>query len=143
MRILGIDFGTKTIGIAVSDDTGLIGQGIGTIKRKNLQHDLRELQRKIEEYEVGKIVVGLPKNMDGTLGKSAHQVIEFIENLKKTFNIPVDSWDERLSTVEAERVLLEADMSRRKRRKVIDKIAASIILQGYLDYMNRSHSDNL
>jgi len=139
MRILGVDFGTKTIGVAVSDDMGMIGQGIGTIKRKNLQHDLGELQRKIEEYEIGKIVVGLPKNMDGSLGKSAHQVLDFIEDLKKKFKIPVDSWDERLSTVEAERVLLDADMSRRKRKKVIDKVAASIILQGYLDYINRNH----
>ena len=143
MRILGIDFGTKTIGVAVSDEMGLIGQGIGTIKRKDLQRDMRELQKKIGEYEIEKIVVGLPKNMDGSLGKSAHQVLDFIDNLKKRFKIPVESWDERLSTVEAERVLLDADISRRKRRKVVDKIAASIILQGYLDYINKNLSGNL
>lgn len=137
MRILGLDFGTKTIGVAVSDETGLIGQGIGTIKRTNLQQDLRELQKKIEQYHVEKIVIGLPKNMDGSLGNSAQLVFDFIEKLKKTFSIQVDTWDERLSTVEAERVLLDADMSRNKRKKVIDKVAATIILQGYLDYINR------
>lgn len=137
MRILGIDFGTKTIGLAVSDEIGLIGQPIGTIEHKGLQHDLQEVQAKIREYKIQKIVVGLPKNMDGSIGKSALQVLDFVENLKQAFNIPVDTWDERLSTVEAERVLLDADMSRRKRKKVIDKVAASIILQGYLDYINR------
>jgi putative Holliday junction resolvase len=137
MRILGLDFGTKTIGVAVSDETGLIGQGVGTIKRTNLQQDLRELQKKIEQYHVEKIVIGLPKNMDGSLGNSAQLVFDFIEKLKKTFSIQVDTWDERLSTVEAERVLLDADMSRNKRKKVIDKVAATIILQGYLDYINR------
>ena len=137
MRILGLDFGTKTIGVAVSDETGLIGQGVGTIKRTNLQQDLRELQKKIERYHVEKIVIGLPKNMDGSLGNSAQLVFDFIEKLKKTFSIQVDTWDERLSTVEAERVLLDADMSRNKRKKVIDKVAATIILQGYLDYINR------
>ncbi len=136
MRILGLDFGTKTIGVAVSDEMGLIGQGVGTIKRTDLQQDLRELQNKIEQYHVEKIVVGLPKNMDGSLGKSAQLVLGFIEKLKKTFSIQVDTWDERLSTVEAERVLLDADMSRNKRKKVIDKVAATIILQGYLDYIN-------
>jgi putative Holliday junction resolvase len=137
MRILGLDFGTKTIGVAVSDETGLIGQGVGTIKRTNLQQDLRELKKKIEQYHVEKIVIGLPKNMDGSLGNSAQLVFDFIEKLKKTFSIQVDTWDERLSTVEAERVLLDADMSRNKRKKVIDKVAATIILQGYLDYINR------
>ncbi len=140
MRILGIDYGTKTIGIAVSDETGLIGHGIGKIDHKNLRHVLQELNKKIQEYKVEKIVVGLPKNMDGSLGESADQVSKFVESLKGKFNIPIDTWDERLSTVEAERVLISADMSRRKRKKVIDKVAASIILQGYLDYINNNPS---
>ena len=140
MRTLGIDFGTKTIGLAVSDATGLISHGIGTVSCKNLKHDLKELQKKIEEYEVKKIVVGLPKNMDGSLGKSAQQVLVFVEKLKNRFALPVDTWDERLSTVEAERVLIHADTSRSKRKKVIDKVAATIILQGYLDYTNRNLS---
>jgi putative holliday junction resolvase len=140
MRTLGIDFGTKTIGLAVSDATGLISHGIGIVSCKNLKHDLRELQKKIEEYEVKKIVVGLPKNMDGSLGKSAQQVLVFVEKLKNRFALPVDTWDERLSTVEAERVLIHADTSRSKRKKVIDKVAATIILQGYLDYTNRNLS---
>ncbi len=136
MRVLGIDFGTKIIGIAVSDASSLIGQGIGKIEHTNIKHVMRELDKKIAEYSVEKIVVGLPKNMDGTLGKSAIQVLDFVEKLKNRFNMPVVTWDERLSTVEAERVLLTADVSRKKRKKVIDKLAASIILQGYLDYIN-------
>lgn len=140
MRILGIDFGTKTIGLSVSDETGLIAHGIGIIKRKDRLHDLGELQKKIDDYKIERIIVGLPKNMDGSLGKSANQVLEFVENLKNSFSVSIDTWDERLSTIEAERVLLTANMSRQKRKKVVDKMAATIILQGYLDHMNKNRS---
>lgn len=136
MRILGLDVGTKTIGIAVSDEMGWTGQGIGTIQRKNLRSDLQELAHYIKKYTVEKVAVGIPINMDGSIGTAAEQVFLFIEQLQGTFDLPIDTWDERLSTVEAERVLLEADMSRKKRKKVIDTIAAAIILQGYLDYIN-------
>ncbi len=140
MKTLGIDLGTKTIGVAISDDIGLTAHGIETITRTDLKHDLAKLQKLLDEYKIKKIIVGLPRNMNGSLGKSAQQVFEFIEKLKKAFAIPVDTWDERLSSVEAERLLIHADMSRQKRRKVIDKVAASIILQGYLDYTNKKCS---
>ena len=133
MRILGLDIGSKTIGVAVSDELRLIAQGVTTLKRKGLDHDISELRKLIEEWEVTKIVIGLPKNMNNTLGPSAKMVLSFIEELNKHSAIPVITWDERLSTVAAEKVLLEADMSRKKRKRVIDKVAAMLILQGYLD----------
>ena len=136
MRILGLDVGTKTIGVAVSDEMGWTGQGIATIRRTNIRADLAELDKYLQQYAVEKIVVGVPRNMDGSIGSAAEQVYSFIERLKEKFSIPIDTWDERLSTVAAERVLLEADMSRGKRKKVIDKVAAVLILQGYLDYLS-------
>jgi len=136
MRILGLDVGTKTIGVAVSDEMGWTGQGIATIRRTNIRADLAELDKYLQQYSVEKIVVGIPRNMDGSIGSAAKQIYLFIERLREKFSIPVDTWDERLSTVAAERVLLEADMSRGKRKKVIDKVAAVLILQGYLDYLS-------
>jgi len=137
MRILGLDLGSKTIGVAISDELNLIAQGLFTLKRKGLQQDIRELQKLIEEQGVKKIVIGLPKNMNNTLGPSANMVLSFVEELKKCVDLPVITWDERLSTVAAEKVLLEADMSRKKRKRLIDKIAAQFILQGYLDSRQR------
>lgn len=136
MRILGLDVGSKIIGIAVSDEMGWTGQGIGAIRRTNIGADLAELDNYLQKYAVEKIVVGIPRNMNGSIGSAAEQIFTFIERLKERFALPVETWDERLSTVAAERILLEADMSRGKRKKVIDKIAAAIILQGYLDYLN-------
>ena len=140
MRILGLDVGTKTIGVAVSDEMGWTGQGIATIRRTNIRADLAELDKYLQQYAVEKIVVGVPRNMDGSIGSAAEQVYSFIERLREKFTLPVDTWDERLSTVAAERVLLEADMSRGKRKKVIDKVASVLILQGYLDYLSMKGS---
>ena len=140
MRILGLDVGTKTIGVAVSDEMGWTGQGIGTIRRTNIRADLSELGEYLQQYAVEKIVVGVPRNMNGSIGRAAEQVYFFIEQLREKFPIPIDTWDERLSTVAAERVLLEADMSWGKRKKVIDKVAAALILQGYLDYLSMKDS---
>lgn len=140
MRILGLDVGTKTIGVAVSDEMGWTGQGIGTIRRTNIRADLAELDEYLQQYAVEKIVVGVPRNMNGSIGRAAEQVYFFIEQLREKFPIPIDTWDERLSTVAAERVLLEADMSRGKRKKVVDKLAAVLILQGYLDYLSMKDS---
>jgi len=137
MRILGIDFGTKTIGLAVSDELGMLAHGAGTIRRSSLKQDLAELEKRIKEYNIQKIVIGLPLNMDGSLGASAQQVLAFTENIRKQCKLPVETWDERLSTVEAQNILLEANMSRKKRKKIIDTVAASIILQGYLDSINQ------
>ena len=135
MRAMGLDYGTKTVGIAVSDALGLTAQGIETIhyaqhKRHELFQRIAEL---IEEYEVDRLIVGLPKNMNGTIGERGVACQSFAKQLKKRFDIPVEMSDERLTTMEAERRLVEADVSRGKRKKVIDKMAAVLILQNYLD----------
>jgi putative Holliday junction resolvase len=135
MRVLGLDVGTKTIGVAVSDEMGWTAQGIETIKiaDEQMEQSYPRLQQLIDEYSVEKIVVGLPKNMNGTIGPRGEACIEFADNVKEKLNIETMMWDERLSTIAAERVLLSADVSRKKRKKVIDKMAAVMILQGYLD----------
>ncbi|MFD2670395.1 Holliday junction resolvase RuvX [Marinicrinis sediminis] len=133
MRVMGLDVGDKTIGIAVSDELGWTAQGIEIIRRKNLKQDLNRLQELAKQYEISGFVVGLPKNMNGTIGPRGEICQEFAATLEKTCNLPVTMWDERLSTVSAQRTLLEADVSRKKRKQVVDKIAAAIILQNYLD----------
>ena len=136
MRILGLDFGTKTTGVAVSDPMGWTAQGLEIIRRQEDEHLKATLNRLAElcaEYKVEKIVLGLPKNMNNTLGERGEKTLLFKEKLEARLKLPVDMWDERLSTVAAENVLLEADMSRKKRKNVIDKLAATIILQNYLD----------
>lgn len=133
MRILGLDVGSKTIGVALSDEMGWTAQGLEVIRRKGVENDLRRLAEIIDANMVQKVVAGLPKNMNGTLGPQAKAVQEFMALLAARFNIPVDTWDERLTTVAAEKVLIEANMSRAKRKKVIDKMAAVMILQGYLN----------
>ena len=137
-RIMGLDVGDKTIGIALSDPLGWTAQGLKTIQRTGIKKDLQKLGEIIKEYDVKKIVVGLPKNMDGTIGPQCQKVLEFNERLGKRFtDIEIIQWDERLTTVAAERTLIEADVSRKKRKEVIDKIAAVHILQGYLDRISK------
>ena len=138
MRILGLDVGAKTVGVAISDELGWTAQGITTIAIDEEAGDvgMDELEKIIKQYEVEKIVVGLPKNMNGTIGPRGEASMRFADMLRERFLLPVVMWDERLSTMAAERVLLEADLSRRKRKKVVDKIAAVMILQGYLDSQN-------
>lgn len=131
MRIMGLDYGSKTIGVAVSDELLWTAQGIKTIRRSKTE--IEELRKLITEYEVQEIVIGYPKNMDGSLGPRCELTDEFAEVLRQEFRLPVVLWDERLSTVAAQRSLLEADVSRAKRKLVIDKMAAVFILQGYLD----------
>ncbi|MFZ5626401.1 MAG: Holliday junction resolvase RuvX [Bacillota bacterium] len=133
MRIMGLDVGDKTIGIALSDPLGWTAQPLKVLRRTSLQQDLAELARLCQEQEVGKIVVGLPRNMNGTYGPRAQLVMEFKEKLEKVLGLPVETWDERLSTLAAERTLLAADVSRARRKQVVDKLAAVVILQGYLD----------
>ena len=139
MRIMGLDIGSHNIGVAVSDELGITAQGLKTIRRKSKEDDLREIIRIINQFQVAKIVVGLPKSMNGTLGKQAEMVFQWIKTLKEKINLPVATWDERFSTIEASRVLLEADLSRKKRKKAIDKLAAVLILQGYI---NRGRNQN-
>jgi len=139
MRILGLDLGSHTIGVAVSDELGITAQGLKTIKRRTKAEDLRELAEIVDQFKITKIVVGLPKNMDGSLGKQAEMVFKWIKDVRERISLPFVTWDERLSTVGASRVLLEADLSRKKRKLVIDKLAAVLILQGYLNQIgNRS-----
>ena len=130
---MGLDIGSRTIGVALSDELGITAQGLMTIKRESYTGDLEELGRIIQQYEVNKIVVGLPKNMDGTMGKQAEMTFKWIKSFQEKVSIPIVTWDERLSTVGASKILLEADLSRKKRKGVIDKVAAVLILQGYLD----------
>ncbi|PKM79752.1 MAG: Holliday junction resolvase RuvX [Firmicutes bacterium HGW-Firmicutes-14] len=133
MRILGLDVGDRTIGVAVSDPLGWTAQGLEVIRRTKPKKDWDRLMEIINQYDVDKVVVGLPKNMDGSIGPQAETVLEFILLLKKKINIPVETWDERLTTVAAEKILIGADISRARRKNVIDKMAAVFILQGYLD----------
>ena len=133
MRAMGLDVGDKTIGVAVSDLLGLTAQGLETIRRTNKKADYARIGELIKEKDVSKIIVGLPKNMNGTIGPQGEKVLEFVEGLKNRFKVEIILWDERLTTVAAERSLIEADMRREKRKTVIDMVAATYILQGYLD----------
>jgi putative holliday junction resolvase len=138
MRTMGLDVGSKTVGIALSDAFGWTAQGLETLKINEEENvfGFEELGKIIKEHEVSKIVVGLPKNMNGSIGPRGEASQFYARELEERFGIPVILWDERLTTVAAERVLLEADVSRKKRKKVIDKMAAMMILQGYLNSQN-------
>ncbi|OGX28900.1 MAG: Holliday junction DNA helicase RuvA [Omnitrophica WOR_2 bacterium RIFCSPHIGHO2_01_FULL_49_10] len=138
MRVLALDTGEKRIGVAVSDPLGIIAQGVTVIARKDPETDLNEIKRIIEEYKADSIVIGMPVNMDGTKGKSAEKVNEFVEILKGRLSIPVYTYDERLSTKESEKFLISADVSRKKRKQVIDKMAAQLILESYLERLKHN-----
>jgi len=134
-RIIGLDVGDKTIGVAVSDPMGWTAQGLGVIQRQSIQKDLKALSLWVHEYKPYKIIVGLPLNMNGSLSQQAEKNENFSHALQKKWGkyLTLENWDERLSTQQAEKILLEADMSRNKRKTVIDKMAAVLILQNYLD----------
>ena len=136
MRIMGLDYGSRTVGVAVSDPLGITAQAVETICRKD-ENKLRKTCARIEElvaeYEVEKIVLGLPKHMNNDIGIRAEAAIDFGEMLKRRTGLDVVMWDERLTTVSAERTLMESKIRREDRKKYIDKIAAVFILQGYLD----------
>mgnify|MGYP002560556433 CR=1 FL=1 len=145
MRILGLDFGQKTIGVAVSDSLGWTAQGVEIIRRQeedNLKASIERLSALCKEYEIEYIVLGYPKNMNNTTGERAVKTERFKKRIKKELKLPVKLWDERLSTVAAERDLIEADVSRKGRKEVIDKMAAVFILQGYLDYLAKQKENN-
>ena len=136
MRIMGLDFGAKTVGGAISDPLGLTAQGIETITRKQenkLRQTLARIEELIKEYEVEKIVLGFPKHMNNDIGERAEKTMEFKEMLERRTDLAVELWDERLTTVSAERILIESQVRRENRKQYIDKIAAVFILQGYLD----------
>jgi putative Holliday junction resolvase len=135
MRILGLDVGEKRIGLAVSDELGITAQGIDTVIRTETEATLNQIIKIIKEKDIGKLVVGLPKNMNGSLGSQAEKVKEFVGLLTEKCPLEIVYWDERLTTVAAQRSLLEGDISRKKRKTAVDRIAAVLILQGYLDKM--------
>ena len=136
MRVMGLDYGSKTIGVAVSDPMGLTAQGIETITREEenkLRKSLRRIEELVEQYQVEEIVLGFPKNMNNTIGERAEKSLQLKEILERRLGLPVIMWDERLTTVEADRTLIEAGVRRENRKKYVDMIAAVFILQGYLD----------
>ncbi|MDD6845432.1 MAG: Holliday junction resolvase RuvX [Lachnospira sp.] len=144
MRIIGLDYGTKTVGVAVSDSLGITAQAVETITRKEenkLRQTLARIEALIDEYNVEEIVVGLPKNMNNTIGERAEACRDFADKLERRTGLPVIMWDERLTTVSADNVLKECGVRRENRKAVVDKIAAVFILQGYLDY--KSNSGNI
>ncbi len=138
MRIIGLDIGEVRIGVAVSDPLGITAQGAGVIIRKNIKDDINEIKKYVDKYKADSIIVGLPLNMNGTRGKAAQKVSEFVEVLNSTLNIHVATYDERLSTKESEKFLISSDVSRKVRKTVIDTMAAQLILRSYLDRLKNS-----
>jgi len=137
LRILGLDVGQKTIGVAVSDPLGFTAQGLTTIRRTNKEKDIQEIRKFCDEYDAKVIVIGLPKNMNGTIGPSGEIIMAFGKIIEEELNVEIKFWDERLTTVAAHKAMLEADLSRNKRKKIVDKVASTYILQGYLDMISR------
>lgn len=138
MRIMGLDFGSKTVGVAISDPLLITAQGIEIIRRQDenkLRKTLARIEELIVQYEVSEIVLGFPKNMNDTIGERAELSLEFKEKLERRSGLPVTMWDERLTTVAADKAMMEAGIRRERRKEYVDKIAAVFILQGYLDYL--------
>ena len=144
MRILGLDFGSKTVGVAVSDGLLLTAQGVETIERKDenkLRKTCARIEELIAEYEITEIVLGLPKNMNNTEGERVEKTKAFGEMLERRTGLPVHYWDARLTTVAAEQILMESGVRRENRKAVIDKVAAGLILQGYLDCLKTKENE--
>ncbi len=140
MRIMGLDFGSKTVGVAVSDPLLITAQGIEIIRRDSenkIRKTLARIEELIVQYEVDRIVLGFPKNMNATIGERGEKTIEFQQNLMRRTGLEVILWDERLTTVAADKVMMESGVRREDRSKYVDKIAAIFILQGYLDYLEK------
>ncbi|MBA4390113.1 MAG: Holliday junction resolvase RuvX [Syntrophus sp. (in: bacteria)] len=137
MRILCLDVGDKKIGISLSDPTHCIAQGLKVYRRNSIKSDMNEFKQIVAEHEVGEIVIGLPKDLNGSLGKKAQEVMGFAEEIKKAISVPVTYWDERFSTNEAHRIFDMAEVTHKKRRPFLDVMASQIILQGYLDAQKR------
>ena len=133
MRVLGLDYGSKRIGTAVSDELGITAQAHSSIERKNRKSDLEAIARIVETYHIEKIIIGYPLRLDGSRGIQCEKVERFVEELGGKFNLPILKWDETLSTWEADEIMTEAGIKRQHRKKFVDKIAAGIILQSYLN----------
>ena len=134
---MALDVGSKRIGVAISDELFITAQGRETIERSDMKRDLGEIAARIAAEGVGEVVVGLPLNMNGTNSRQTDEVLAFVNELGKSVGVPVKTWDERLTSLQAERAMLEADMSRTKRKRLSDKVAAQLILQSYLDVRKR------
>ena len=143
MRIMGLDYGSKTVGVAVSDPLGFTAQGIEIVRRKSenkLRQTLARIEEIAKEYSVEKIVLGFPKHMNNDIGERAEKSLEFKEMLERRTGLPVVMWDERLTTVEADRTMMETGIRRENRKEYVDMIAAVFILQGYLDYLSNQQA---
>ena len=134
MRYLGLDVGDRTIGVAVSDESATLATGLDTLRRVGPRKDLKAVAALLRRHEAGEVVVGLPRRLDGTLGPQAQKVLAFMDALLPVVKVPVVPWDERFTSVVATKALIEGDVSRRDRKGVLDKVAAILILQNYLDY---------
>lgn len=144
MRILALDVGEKNIGLAISDKLGWTAQGLPTLRRQTKDKDINFIVDLAKEQGISEVIVGMPINLDGTLGKKAQEVASFMEDLKKDLALPIKAWDERLTSVQAERVMLEANLSRKKRKQNVDRLAAQLILQSYLTSKSEDvREDNL
>lgn len=145
MRLMGLDYGSKTVGVAVSDPLGLTAQGVETVWRKQenkLRQTMARIEELISEYQVERIILGYPKNMNNTIGERALKSLEFKEKLEGRTGLPVVMWDERLTTAEAERTLMETGVRRENRKQYLDQMAAVLILQGYLDRISMNKEEN-
>ena len=145
MRVMGLDYGSTTVGVAISDPLGLTAQGVETIWRKQenkLRQTLARIEELISEYQVERIILGYPKNMNNTIGERALKSLEFKEKLEGRTGLPVVMWDERLTTAEAERTLMETGVRRENRKQYLDQMAAVLILQGYLDRISMNKEEN-
>lgn len=135
MRLLGLDVGDKRIGIALSDESATLASGLATLQRVGPRKDLKAIAALVREHQVGNVVVGLPRRLDGSLGEQAQKVLHFMDELRPVVKVPVVSWDERFTSAVATQALIEGGVSRRDRKQVVDKVAATLILQSYLDYL--------
>lgn len=140
MRILALDIGEARIGVAVSDELGFTAQPLATVPAKNREAALAQIARLVAEQSAGEVLVGLPKSLSGELGPAGQKVMEWVKELEEMLDVPVNTWDERFTTQAVERTLISADVSRKKRKKVVDKLAAAYLLQGYLDFKAGSGS---
>jgi putative Holliday junction resolvase len=141
MRYLGLDVGDKTIGVALSDETATLASGLSTIRRVGPKKDPRAVSALVKAHAAGEVVVGLPRRLDGSVGPQAEKVLAFMEDLRVVVAVKVVPWDERFTSVLAEQALLEADLSRKERRAVVDKVSAILILQSYLDYRKLAEAE--
>ncbi|HEY7411624.1 MAG TPA: Holliday junction resolvase RuvX [Vicinamibacteria bacterium] len=141
MRRLGLDVGDKVVGVAVSDETGTLARGLPNLARVGPRKDVKAVAALVREHQAGEVVVGLPRSLDGSLGPQAQKVLAFVEDLRGALRVPLVTWDERLTTVMAHRAFDEAELGRRRRKEVVDKVAAILILQSYLDYRKLADSE--